>query len=59
MSSLDNKDYNEGAVDEFHRLKEASGKTYDEGVLVGKVLGTYDVLSAVNEVLHRLQEETR
>ena len=54
---LDNEDFDTGAEDLFHRLKAAKGKTYDEGVLVGKVVGTYEVLRAVNEVLHRLREE--
>ena len=52
------EEFNEGAEDLFHRLKAQRGKTYDEGVMVGKVMGTYEVLRAVNEVLWKLRRDT-
>ena len=51
----DKDEFNEGADDLFHHLKAQKGKTYNEGVMVGKVMGTYEVLKAVNEVLWKLR----
>ena len=53
----DKKKYNEDAPKLFRLLKDISNKTYDEGVMVGKVMGTYEVLKAVNEVLWKLRGE--